>query len=124
MKDYLIENLSGMCRYGCKKERSRADYCSCCEAAERLKEAEIQKETLDCVAQELEAAEARLAKQDEVIATLRAERDGLRKCAALLRLSIAHRSHLTVSLSDIADRLEAAADVLAGQPDAAREDQP
>lgn len=60
MKDYLIENLSGMCRYGCKKERSRADYCACCEAAERLKEAEIQQETLECVSQELEATEAQL----------------------------------------------------------------
>jgi hypothetical protein len=36
MSDYLIENLTGMCRYGCT-EKVRADYCTTCEAAERLK---------------------------------------------------------------------------------------
>jgi len=36
-KDYLIDNLRGMCRYGCRS-KNRADYCTVCEAAERLEE--------------------------------------------------------------------------------------
>lgn len=40
MKDYLIENLMGMCRYDCR-QKARADYCTACEAAERLKAADM-----------------------------------------------------------------------------------
>ncbi len=96
MRDYLIENLAGMCYYNCKRDRLSSDYCTVCLAAERLKEAEIQQQTLECVAQELEKTEAmlksmelardramderdrltaQLQSKDAVIVTLRAELD-------------------------------------------------
>jgi hypothetical protein len=61
MKDFLIENLAGMCRYNCKWDRLSGDACTVCVAAERLTN-----------------AEAQLRAKDEALTALKAERDRLR----------------------------------------------